>query len=316
MEILALIFPVFAIIVTGYAFARFEILPQSVAGALTQFVFYTAIPAILFVIIAKQDLKDLANWPFIIAFGGPILVVFVLLFLLARITRHLSLGDATMLAMASVACNTGIIALPLLHELFGEKTVVLAALANIIVVALLLGVIILLETANAEDEGGFATTLRHLRNALVNPVILSTLLGIAFAATPFSLPQIAVDYLNLMASALTPCALFAVGMSIKISEIKETGSTVALTTFVKLVGLPALVLACAMMLELNALTATAAVIAAAVPTAKNVFILSERYHQYEHVSAETVSVTTALSIVTLIGWLFLLSHLYPGTFAV
>lgn len=316
LEVLPLIFPVFAAIVSGYFFARFKILPMSVAGALTQFVFYTAIPAILFVIIAKQDLKDLANWPFIAVYAGPALAIFLIMFFAAHYWRQLSSGDAAMLAMASIISNTGIIALPLLHELYGEKAVVLAALANIIAVVFVLILILILELANAEEGGGKAAVFKHLENALLNPVILSTILGIAFAISPLTLPTLVVDYLNLMASALAPCALFAVGMSIKISDVIKTGSTIALTTLVKLIIFPTAVLLCAQAAGLDSLAATAAVIAAAVPTAKNVFILSQRYHQYEDVAAETVSVTTALSVVTLIGWLLLLSHLYPESFSI
>ena len=99
MDVLTLIFPVFAVIVTGYAFARFQVLPDSIAGALTQFVYYTAIPAVLFVIIAQQDIADLANWPFIAVYAGPAFVVFLALFFGAHLLRKLSWGDATMLAI-------------------------------------------------------------------------------------------------------------------------------------------------------------------------------------------------------------------------
>ncbi|MEM8631933.1 MAG: AEC family transporter [Pseudomonadota bacterium] len=316
MEVLTLIFPVFAVIVTGYLFARFELLPMSIADALTQFVYYTAVPAILFVIIAQQDLKELSNWPFIAVYAGPALGLFILMFLGARFLGKLQLGDATMLGMTAIASNTGIIALPLLHQLFGEKAVVLAALANIAAVGLLLILIVVLELTNAEDGGGFASTMKHLENALMNPVVYSTVLGIAFAASPLTLPKVAVDYLQLMASALAPCALFAVGMTIKISDVMKLGGVIFLTSFVKLIVMPALVLFAARAAGLDAIAVTAAVIAGGVPTAKTVFILSQKYHQYEEVAAEAVSVSTALAVVTLMGWLILLSHLYPGSFAV
>ncbi|MEX0278860.1 MAG: AEC family transporter [Ruegeria sp.] len=314
MEVLALIFPVFAVIVTGYIFARLEVLPQSIAGALTQFVYYTAIPAILFVIIAKQEIKDLANWSFIGVFTLPVIVVFFLMFFGARILRGLSTGNAVMLGMVSVASNTGIIALPLLHELFGEKTVVLAALANVVMVGLILVLIVILETIHSEDEGGLGATLKHLRTAVLNPIVLSTVLGIAYAITPLSLPKLVVDYLDLVASALTPCALFAVGMSIKVSDVIKTGPTIALTSTIKLIVLPILVLLCANLAGLDPLTATAAVIASAVPTGKTMFILSKQYHEYEEVTAETVSATTAVSVITLVGWLIVLSRIFPGSF--
>jgi len=52
-----------------------------------------------------------------------------------------------------------------------------------------------------------------------------------------------------------------------------------------------------------------------VPTAKTEFILAKQYHQLEEVVADTISFTTAAAVVTLIGWLVVLSWVYPGAFS-
>ena len=57
MEVVELIFPVFAVIVTGYLFSRLKLLPDSVGDSLIQFLFYVAIPALLFVVIAQEETR-------------------------------------------------------------------------------------------------------------------------------------------------------------------------------------------------------------------------------------------------------------------
>ena len=52
-----------------------------------------------------------------------------------------------------------------------------------------------------------------------------------------------------------------------------------------------------------------AVVCAAVPTAKTVYILAGEYKVEEALVAATVSITTLLSVVTLLGWLYALSAL-------
>lgn len=311
MEVLNLIFPVFAVIVTGYLVARFKVLPATVAGGLVQFVYYIAIPALLFVIIAQQEIGQLLDGSFALAFGGVIAAVAVVVLVVRLVVFKADLGSATMVAMLSVACNTGIIGLPLLHSIFGAKVTVLAALANIIVVALFTIQVILLESVQSDDAG---SKLKHVKNACVNPVVLSTLLGLAYAATPWSLPKLLTDYLNIFGSALTPCALFAVGMSINLEAIAKSGRLVITSTVIKLLVLPALALLVTRLLETDALVSVAAVISAALPTAKTEFILAGQYHQEEDVAAQTVSVTTALAVVTLAGWIIVMSHLFPGAF--
>jgi hypothetical protein len=60
---------------------------------------------------------------------------------------------------------------------------------------------------------------------------------------------------------------------------------------------------------LNPLYTIAAVTCAAVPTAKTVYILAGEYKVEESLVAATVSMTTLLSVVSLLGWLYALSGL-------
>ena len=83
---------------------------------------------------------------------------------------------------------------------------------------------------------------------------------------------------------------------------------------VKLLGLPAVVLAIAWQLQLNPFSAVAAVICAAVPTAKTLFIMSSEYEVGREVVAATIALTTLASVVSLLAWLALLAHLYPSVF--
>lgn len=316
MQIVALIFPIFVIILTGYFFARFELLPENVGDSLIQFVFYVGIPALLFVAIAQQETKDLLNWPFIAIFGGATAIVFLSIIIGARLFFGTELADATMIAMISVGSNAGIIGLPLLHSLFGHKVVVLAALANIIVVVFLLAQVIILESATPEDAGKPGAKLNHIKNAVLNPIVLSTLAGLAYAISPLSVPKVFVDYLNLLSGSVAPCALFAVGMSIKPASLIKSGPVILFATSIKLIGVALLVLAISWLFELSPLVSTVAVIVAALPTAKSEFVFAKRYHLEEEIVAETVSCTTALSVVTLLVWLLVLSHIFPATFAI
>jgi predicted permease len=315
VEVLGLILPVFAVMVTGYGFARLGLLPEDVSAVLIQFVFHVSIPALMFAIIAREEIETLLDWPFIIAFGGVTFALFLAILVGAVYWRRSPLGPATMLATISVGSNTGIIALPLLHSMFGQKAAVLAAIANVITVVVFLVQILVLEAAEAKDATIRGSSLTHIKNAVLNPIILSTILGVAYAIAPFGLPKLVTDYLDLLASAVTPCALFAIGMSIKPASIVKSGPLIVFASSIKLVVLPILVFAVAWLVRLDPLLTIAAVIAAAVPTAKSEFVLAKQYHQSEELVADTISVTTAVAVVTLIAWLLLLSWVFPGAFS-
>jgi malonate transporter and related proteins len=78
---------------------------------------------------------------------------------------------------------------------------------------------------------------------------------------------------------------------------------------VKLVVMPLVVYGLCVASGLDPLYTIAAVVCAAVPTAKTVFILAGEYKVEEQLVTATVSITTLLSVVTLLGWLYALSGL-------
>ena len=80
---------------------------------------------------------------------------------------------------------------------------------------------------------------------------------------------------------------------------------------VKLLIMPLAVYGLCLASGLNPLYTIAAVVCAAVPTAKTVFILAGEYKVEQELVSATVSITTLLSVVTLLGWLYALSGLSP-----
>ena len=316
MEVLSLILPIFALLVTGFIFAQLNILPEHTAEVLIQFAFHVAVPALLIGVIAQEDAEKLLNLPYIAALGGGIAAMYLAILLGALYVWKQNLGPATMLTLTSVASNSGFVALPILHATLGHKGVLPAAIANIIVVTVFLFTVPLLERAHAQEAGERESIIAALQRIALNPVILGTLIGIAWAMTGLGLPKVVSAYFNLLAGALTPCALFAIGMSIRLDALRERGAMIIFSSLVKLVALPVLVLLLCHLFELDPLYTIAAVVCAAVPTAKTTFMLASQYGQPEEPVADTISVTTLASTLTLILWLLLLAHLYPAPFAI
>jgi len=314
MEILSLILPIFAIIVTGYLFVQFKILPESMADVLIEFAFYVAVPALLFMVIAQESVERLLNFGFIAAYGGGLLIVFVAVLAAANYWLYRSMGESTMFAMISTQSNTGFVALPVLHGTLGEPSVLPVAIANVIIVAMFLVNLVMIELFRPKGPEGGRSLLATIGHALLNPLILSTILGVAYALSGLKLPGLATDYLKLLAGALTPCALFAVGMTIRLEHLRISATTILVASIIKLIALPVLVLILALLLGLNPIFTIAATICAAVPTAKNAYLLAAEYDQSKQLVADTISVTTVVSILTLIVWLFVFGQIYPEAF--
>jgi malonate transporter and related proteins len=149
-------------------------------------------------------------------------------------------------------------------------------------------------------------TVKHL---VLNPMVLSTLIGMLCSVLGFRLSGPVTAYLGILAGALTPCALFAIGLGLSVDGLRANIGRASLLSAVKLVIMPLIVYGLSVWLGLNPLYTIAAVICAAVPTAKTVYILAGEYHCEEMMVASTVSLTTLSSVISLVVWLYGLSGL-------
>jgi len=171
---------------------------------------------------------------------------------------------------------------------------------------------VLLQELDPRSSGGSDfTPAKLVRHVILNPMVLSTLVGIAWAAAGAPMPGSVNAYLQILADALTACALFAIGLGVSMDGLRAKIGRSAVLAAVKLGLMPLIVLGLSIALRLEPLTLIAAVVCAAVPTAKTVYILSGEYHCEEPTVAATISLTTLCSIGTLIAWIYVLTKFFP-----
>jgi len=310
MQVASLVLPVFAIIVTGWLVGWLGYLPRSMADALVHFAYNVAMPALLVVTIAQEPARHLLEWRFLLAFGGGSMLCFVLVFAVVRVFWGRDLGASTVYGMTAAMTNTGFVALPVLHSIYGQPAVLPAAVATVFVAAVMFPVtVILLEHAKGGSLGPQAGPADLAKQIALNPMVLSTLIGLAWAILGLPMPAPVAAYLNILAAALTPCALFAIGLGLSIDDVRAHLTASLALAAVKLLIMPLIVYGLCIATGLNPLYTIAAVICAAVPTAKTMYILAHGHKVEEPLVAATISITTLLSVVTLLGWLYLLAPL-------
>jgi predicted permease len=308
LEIADLILPVFAVVVTGWLVGAGGYLPRGLSDALIHFAYNVAMPALLIVTIAQEPADALIDWRFLIAFGGGSLLCFALVFGIMRLRGGYGLASQTMYGMAAAMTNTGFVALPVLHAIYGQRAVLPAAIATVFVAVVMFPAsVILLEWARQEARQPGAGSALLLPHILLNPMVLATLVGIAWSVLRLPMPMPVEAYLNVLAAALAPCALFAIGLGLSIDALRANLGLSSLLAAIKLVIMPLVVFGLSVALGLSPLYTIAAVICAAVPTAKTVYILAGEYRCEETMVAATVSMTTLFSIVSLPVWLYALS---------
>jgi predicted permease len=159
---------------------------------------------------------------------------------------------------------------------------------------------ILVEAATGRGEGGLRVALATFGSLLRNPIVVGVLAGIVWGGVGLGIPGPLQRFLDLLAGAAPPAALFALGASLVEFRIRGALRESLLVVALKLVALPLLVwILAAFVFDVRPLWTAVAVLSAALPTGANAFLLAQRYDVYVQRSATIVLVSTVASIVTL-----------------
>ena len=307
---LEIVLPIFGLILLGYAVAKRGLIDRAGVQGITAFVFYVAIPAMLFRAMSQGLPPGGLEWGILGAYYGASAAVGLLGYLAARHAFAIAPDGAVVIGMGAGFSNGVMIGLPLMQAAFGGG----GLLALMLVIAfhssiLIGGPTLLIEAARGRGGG----TLRVLRATVLslgrNPVIGGLLLGILWGVADWPVPTVLDRLIELLGRAAPAAALFALGASLAgyrvASGLRQSLSVVAL----KLLLHPLLVwLLAAFVFKLPALWTAVATITAALPVGANVFVLAQRYDVQVGPSTSAVLISTGLSVATVT----LLVHLFHG----
>jgi len=306
MHLASTILPIFGIVLTGWIAACTGYVPRALGPSLTRFAYYVAMPALVFLTIGDETLRSLLDWRFLAAFGGGSSICFVIGMAIARLRRGTTLGTSAMLAAATSMTNTAFVALPILKALYGKPGVLAAAVATVFIGAFMFPLLVILLEIDRFDISRGVRIAPLMRQIATNPVILATIFGLAWSFSGLGMPGPLDTFLTVLGDALTPCALFAIGLELTLNEVRERLSFYALLTAAKLLIVPLVVYGLCVVSGLDRTASVAAVVCAAVPTAKSTYILAVEYDVEKTMVGAVISTSTLLSIVTLLAWLYLI----------
>ena len=297
--ILSVTVPFFALIFLGYLAARRRWVPVEAVPAFNGFLLYFAVPAMLFRFAANTPFREITNATYFAAWSIAGLAVLLGVTWISRQFFGASRRDAAFLGLTAAISNAGFLGVPMIVALMGERAaaaVILAIVADLVIVG---SAGLALAEAGGATKQGWREDLRDgLRRILVNPFIISMVLGAAFSGFGWRLATPAAEIVKLLADAAGPCALFAIGVSLVRPDATLRSPTLSVPIFAKLVAHPALVWMTMYFFGIDPFTTTVAVLAAALPSAGWVFIFAVRYEADAGRVSATILLTTALAFAT------------------
>ena len=309
LDSLLAIIPLFTLIGLGYV-ARHTLLDVRMLPALNQFVYYFAVPALLFNAARKQSLDSLFNLPALAAFSLGVVLTGGVTYALSRWVFACRDAEGLVMRMLNTTfANYAYMGIPLTFGLLGEATH--AATISIILAGnlLVIGGAQLLMEISRQSQFSWLQVWRILDKSLLrSPIFVSTVLGLIAAGLQLSLPKVMNSTLEMLAPAAIPVALFCLGASLQFKRTQTSVAEIATLISVKLIAHPALTwLAFVLIGVSDVIWLKATLLLCALPTGALVHVIAMRYNAFEQSSSQLIVLSTLLSLLTVTLWASLLS---------
>jgi malonate transporter and related proteins len=303
LTVLITTLPVFGLIFCGAAGQRFKLLPKDAVSGLNAFVFYFALPCMLFRVVATASPTELLDWRFACSYilGG--FILFQLGRWASRCLWNNNRAESYARGTAVAHGNIGYMGLALVGEILGPKALPIVAIAIMCDVFTVMGGAIVLYERNRVREAGGALHLgsimwKVIQGLLKSPIVMSLLLGLLWLTLDMQLPKVLDNFTRLLAASAGACALFAIGASLDSDGIqidRQVWSMIGLKLIVHPIVLAMLMV---WVFKVEPLPTAIGILCASLPGASNTFIVAQRYNVRADLLSNAIVVGTFVAVIT------------------
>jgi len=273
--------------------------PTETRKVLTSVVYYVLLPALVLIVLWKADLS---TRPVLIAVSATsgIVAGFLLGFLSCRLCRN-SRAEAGALILAMAFPNATYLGLPVLEATFGSWARGIAIQYDLFACTPLLftvGVLFAARMGNShESRASLVSGLLHI------PPMWAAIVAVGLNLAKVPVPAVLEGLLDLLGRGVVPLMLFSLGLSLEWSASRwRLLPSLVPVSIISLFLVPLVVWAVASMLGMQGEVLAAVVLEAAMPSMVLGIVLCDRFNLDAGLYAAAVTVTTAMSLVTLPLW--------------
>lgn len=297
--------PLFLLMLLGYILKCTKIAKKEHFDAINRLIFQVFLPILLFYNIYKTDLGSVFDLKLILFTVFGVLIVFAVGYGLVFLFTKDNAKRGVML-QGFFRSNFAILGIPLVNYICGNAAGGLSSLMVAIIVPMfnILAVITLERFRDGTVKAG-----KLIKDILTNPLVIGCVTGAVFLLLGIKLPSFLETAVNDAASIASPLAIVVLGASFNFSSIKGSIKELAITVAARLLIVPALAITAAVLLGFRGEALVCLMVAFGAPTAVSSFSMAQQMGGDEELAAQVVVFSSALCLLTLFGWIFLLSSL-------
>src|SRR3990167_2222125 len=287
--IIMAIVPTFLIMGCGALSTKLKNFPSDTDTALNDFVFYFAMPFLLFISMATTPIDEILNWHFIFVYFLAALIPFIIALL--WLWRSNSPPKSIVLALGISSPNVAYMGIPVLTTLLGGQVLIPITLATVMFCLFMAIGVVIIEISKPD------TSLLHvIRNGMLslikNPLIVAPVLGILVSIFHIQIPQVFAHICNVVGATAGPCALFAIGETLMRRKAQFEIKFLSIALLLKLILQPMLVLIILYFIPMNPFWSASTFILTGLPTLMICYILAQQFNAGLNEAASLILIST------------------------
>lgn len=294
------VFPIFVLIAIGLFVKQQKLMNPTELKHLNKMIFRVFFFCMLFTNIYRADFADVWN-PRLMLFsvvGVTTLFILSLIFAILFEKRNDRRGVITQAIFRS---NFVILGIPIVVNIFGEQAAVLPS----VVIAAVVPLYNIYSVAELEAfRGGSFDLLKILKGVLKNPMIQGILCGLVFNLAGIPVPDPIMKPVAQVGACTTPLALIVLGATFDRGQIADSVRDLRACLIGRLFVAPLLFLSAAAALGFRGAEFVTILAIAATPCAVASFTMAQQMGGDANLAGNTVIFSSALSCLTMFGWIF------------
>lgn len=298
--------PIIVVMLLGFASGKRHAFTEDQARALNKLVLNYALPAALFVSIAR------ANREMIFADSRLTLVSLIVIvgtfffswfgcYKFFKRTR----AEAAVCALIAGSPTIGFLGFAVLDPIYGDSvsTGLVVAIISIIVNAITIPIGLYLLNPSAGKDGAGSSNLSALISAIKEPVVWAPVLATIMVLVGIRVPAELDPSFKLIAQANSGVAVFAAGLTLAAHKF-EFSLEIVYNTLLKLVLMPLLLLIVGLVCHMSPIHLQMMVLAGALPPAFSGIIIASRFDTYTRTGTATLAVSILGFIIAAPFWIY------------
>jgi malonate transporter and related proteins len=296
--VVAALLPVFLLIVLGFILKRTLIKPETQWHGLERLTYYVLFPVLLVQTLVKADLTKVP----VADVGGALLLAVLSMSLLCLALRPL-LARAAVDGPAFTSIFQGAtrwqtyVALAVSGNLFGDLGLAVASVAMVAIIPLanVFSVGVLARYASAEKRSAGAIIMTVVRN----PLIWACAIGLALNVTHIPLPKLWHEVADALGRSSLAIGLLVTGAGLHLEGMFRPSLAASLAVFLKLVLMPVIAVALALLFGLTGSNLAIVTVCSAVPTSSSAYVMARQMNGDAPLLAQVITLQTILAALTM-----------------